>query len=449
MPVWLKELRPTVALALPIMLGQMSQMLMGVVDSIMIGRVGTVPLAAASFTSAVFGFFFIGCIGLLQPGSVLVAREHGAGRKDLCGVWLHHARVLAWAAGGVLAGVMASALLIGDRFGQPAEVVATMGPYFALIAVSLVPTMLFQVDRQFAEAQGRPWEPLVIMLASVGLNVVLNWVLIYGKLGVPALGLTGAGVATLLARCAAVWVQRVWLRRHAGFAVAMEAARTARVERGRSKRMLALGVPMGAALFFEGGAFSAAGIMAGWLGTVPLAAHQIAMSCAAMAFMVPLGLSIALSVRVGRAVGAGRREAVLPMTGGAAALTVCTAATATLFFLSAGERVAQSFVTNDPAVVALAARVLVIAGIFQLVDGLQVVFGGALRGLTDVKVPMLATLVAYWVVALPGGYLLGVRGGGGLETIWIALAGGLAAAALGLGWRLRHLIRTRTGDATR
>lgn len=449
MPLWLKELRPTVALALPIMLGQLSQMLMGVVDSIMIGRVGTVPLAAASFTSAVFGFFFIGCIGLLQPGSVLVAREHGAGREDLCGVWLHHARVLAWTAGGVLAGVMAAALLIGDKFGQPQEVVAMMGPYFALIAVSLVPTMLFQVDRQFAEAQGRPWEPLVIMLASVGLNVVLNWVLIYGKLGVPALGLTGAGVATVLARCAAVWVQRVWLRRHAGFAVAMEAARTARVERDRSRRMLALGVPMGAALFFEGGAFSAAGIMAGWLGTVPLAAHQIAMSCAAMAFMVPLGLAIALSVRVGQAVGAGRREAVLPMTGGAAALTVCTAATATLFFLSAGERVAASFVTNDPAVVALAARVLVIAGVFQLVDGLQVVFGGALRGLTDVKVPMLATLVAYWVVALPGGYLLGVRGGGGLETIWIALAGGLAAAAIGLGWRLRYLIRVRPARAAR
>ncbi|MEN9841483.1 MAG: hypothetical protein RL376_1283, partial [Verrucomicrobiota bacterium] len=282
MTKWIQELRPTLALAFPIMLGQVSQMLMGITDSMMIGHVGTVELAAASFTGAVFGVVFIGCIGLLQPGAVLVAREHGAGRPGHCGKWQRHARALAWAAGACFGGLLLASLEWVELFGQPAEVVAVMGPFFVLIAVSLVPALLFQADRQFAEAMGRPWPPLAIMLGGVVLNVGLNWIFIHGKLGSPALGLTGAGVATLLARVVVVIALRVWLARQADFAPAVEAARTTPLERGATREMLALGLPMGAALFFEGGAFSAAAVMAGWLGTTPLAAHQIAISCAAL-----------------------------------------------------------------------------------------------------------------------------------------------------------------------
>nr|MCU0793210.1 MATE family efflux transporter [Opitutaceae bacterium] len=222
---WIHELRPTLALAFPIMIGQVSQMLMGITDSIMIGNVGTVELAASSFTGAVFGVIFIGCIGLLQPGSVLVARAHGAGDEARCGAWQRHARALAWAAGAALGGLMLASLGWVEFFGQPEEVVAVMGPYYGLIAASLVPTLLFQADRQFAEAMGRPWEPLAIMLGSVGLNVLLNWVLIYGAPGVPAMGLTGAGVATLLARIVSVIALRMWLARHVEFATATRAAR--------------------------------------------------------------------------------------------------------------------------------------------------------------------------------------------------------------------------------
>lgn len=440
MPKWILELRPTLALALPIMLGQVSQMLMGITDSMMIGRAGTVELAAASFTGAVFGVIFVGCIGLLQPGSVLVARAQGAGRPEEAGVWLRHARWLGWTAGLAMAGLMLAGLLVDGHFGQPEEVVAAMGPYYALIAVSLVPSMLFQADRQFSEASGRPWVPLAIMLGGVALNVALNWMFIYGRLGAPAWGLTGAGVATLASRVATVAALRWQLRRVAVFATATEAARTARVTRARAREMLALGIPMGAALFFEGGAFSAAAVMAGWLGTVPLAAHQIAISCAALAFMVPLGLSIALGVRTGEAVGAGRTDRVRPMVVGATALTCGTGAVSTAAFVLAGDRVAAGF-THDAAVVALAARVLAIAAVFQLFDGLQVVFAGALRGLTDVKAPLAASFLAYWLLALPAGWWFGVRGGLGLEGVWGALAAGLAVAAALLGWRLRRLTR--------
>ena len=445
MSKWIQELRPTLALALPIMLSQVSQMLMGITDSMMIGHVGTVELAAASFTGAVFTLVFIGCIGLLQPGSILVAREHGAGRPGLCGMWLRHARALAWTAGLALAALLAASLRVSDRFGQPPEVVAAMGPFFLLISLSLVPALLFQADRQFAEAMGRPWLPLTIMLGCVGLNVLLNWIFIYGRLGAPSLGLTGAGWATLLARSASVVALRLWLRSHARFGLAMTGLRAARVGRGRMKEMLALGLPMGAALFFEGGAFSGAAVLAGWLGTVPLAAHQIAISCASLLFMVPLGLSIALAVRTGQAVGAGRLDQVRPMALGATILTCATAAVSSLVLMLAGGAVAGAFVKDDPAVVALAARVLAIVGVFQLFDGLQVVFAGALRGLTDVKVPLAAAFVAYWVLALPGGYCFGVRGGGGLAAIWTGLAAGLAVAALTLGWRLAALTRTGRG----
>jgi MATE family multidrug resistance protein len=440
MAKWIHELRPTLALALPIMLGQVSQMLMGIADSMMIGRVGTVELAAASFTGAVFNLIFIGCIGLMQPGSVLVARANGAGRPDEAGLWLRHARWMAWTAGLGLAGLMAASLLVADRFGQPAEVVAAMGPYYALIAASLVPAMLFQVDRQFSEALGRPWEPLFILLAGSALNVLLNWMFIYGRLGAPAWGLTGAGVATLVARVAVVAALRVWLAGVRAFATETAAARVARVAKARVREMLALGIPMGAALFFEGAAFSGAAVLSGWLGTVPLAAHQIAISCASLTFMVPLGLSIALTMRTGEAVGAGRLDRVRPMAVGATVLTCATAAVSTAAFVLFGEVVAGAF-SRDAAVVTLAARVLVIVAVFQLFDGLQVVFAGSLRGLTDVKAPLAAAFLAYWALALPAGWWFGVRGDGGLEAIWLALAAGLAVAAVLLGWRLR--VRTR------
>ncbi len=440
MAVWTKELRPTLALAVPIMLGQLSQMLMGVLDSVMVGRVGAVALAGSAFAGAVFMVFYVGSVGLLQPGAVLVAREHGAGNDGGSGMWLRHARRLSWAAGAGLAAVMLGLLLVRDHFGQPAEVVAVMGPYFALIAVSLVPTLLFQADRQFAEAMGRPWEPLVIMLGCVALNAGLNWVLIYGKLGFPEWGLTGAGVATLVARVVSVLVLRVWLSRVAEFREAMKEARRSGVEAARMREMLALGLPMGAALFFETAAFSAAAVMAGWLGTVALAAHQIVISCAALTFMVPLGVALALSVRVGNAVGGGRREAVRPIALGATLFVIGTSAVTMLGYGIWGGRIAAMFV-NEAEVVVLAGKVFVVVVVFQLFDALQVVFSGALRGLTDVRVPTLAAFAAYWGVALPLGYLWGVRGGGGLMALWIALAAGLAVAAVALGLRLRWMTR--------
>ena len=201
---------------------------------------------------------------------------------------------------------------------------------------------------------------------------------------------------------------------------------------------LGMGVPAAGSLLFESGAFAAAALMMGWLGSTPLAAHQIALSCAAFTFMFPLGLSIAVSMRVSRALGEGHRDALRAIGFGALGLSSALMLTFACVFAVAGHWLARGF-TADPAVIQLAARLLTVAAVFQLFDGGQVVGAGALRGLTDVKVPTVITFVAYWGLAIPGAYFFGVRGEAGAIGIWSALAAGLAFAAVFLTLRFRRL----------
>lgn len=414
--------------------GQVSQMLIGITDAAMIGRVGTVELAASAFTHGVFGLFYIVGIGLLLPVGVFTARDHGAGDDAGCGVWLKHGRAMALLAGGAAFLLLLALSTQLHRFGQPAEVVAVVRPYFLLSAVSLLPVFYFQVQRQYLDALGRPWVGTSIMLVDVGLNALLNWVFIWGHLGAPALGLTGAGVATLLARILAVAAIAFWLRR--------EQAPAGGLERARFRAMLQLGVPAAGSLLFESGAFAAAALMMGWLGATALAAHQIALSCAALTFMVPLGLAMAVSIRISRARGAGRHEVLRPIGFGVLGLAAAVMLAFAAVFMLGGTMLARAF-TPDPAVVALAAQLLVVAAIFQLFDGTQVVAAGALRGLTDVKVPTLITFIAYWVLSLPLAYLLAFRTALGPVGIWVGLASGLACAAVLLAGRFNRLTSLR------
>jgi MATE family multidrug resistance protein len=430
-----KELRLTLALALPMIVGQVSQMLIGITDAALIGRVGTVELAASAFTHGVFGLFYIVGIGLLLPVGIFAARDHGAGDDMGCAAWLKHGRAMALMAGtgGFLLLAAVSTQL--HRFGQPAEVVAVVKPFFLLCSLSLIPVFYFQVQRQYLDAMGRPWVGTCIMLADVALNALLNWMFIWGNLGAPALGLTGSGVATLLARIAAVSTIAVWLRR--------ERAPAGGLERSRFRAMLQLGVPAAGSLLFESGAFAAAMLMMGWLGATALAAHQIALSCAAFTFMFPLGLAMATSIRISKARGEGRHEVLRAIGFGSLGLSSFVMLTFATIFVLGGTGLARGF-TPDLEVVGLAARLLVVAAIFQLFDGGQVVAAGALRGLTDVKVPTVITFVAYWVLSLPVGYFLAFHTRLGPIGIWAGLASGLACAAVLLAWRFRRL--TARGD---
>src|SRR6478752_3695783 len=229
------ELRRTLALALPMIVAQVSQMLIGITDAAFIGRVGTVELAAAAFTHGIFGLLYIVGIGLLIPVGVYTARDHGAGDVASCAAWLRHGKAVALVAGTasfVLLAILSTQL---HRFGQPAEVVAVMKPFFLLNSLSLIPVFYFQVQRQYLDAHGRPWVGTCIMLADVALNALLNWIFIWGHAGAPALGLTGSGVATLIARTLAVSFIALWLRR--------DTQVPGRLERARFRAMLQMGVP--------------------------------------------------------------------------------------------------------------------------------------------------------------------------------------------------------------
>lgn len=416
-------------------------MLIGFTDTAFIARLGAIPLAAAAFTQGVLGVFYVVGVGLLAGPGVFASRDHGAGNEAGCASWLRHGRALALVVALSAFGILALASTQFDHLGQPPEVMAIVRPFFLLVSASLVPALTFQVERQFAESVGRAWGPMIIIVFDVGLNALCNWVLVFGHLGFPALGLIGSGCATLLARVFALVAIAAWLRFSPDFSSIREAPWSG-WERARFIGLLRLGVPAGVTLLFETGAFGASALMMGWLGAVPLAAHQLALSCAALTFMVPLGISLAVSLRISRAHGQGRTAAARAIGLGALFAGLLVMLSFAAIYAFAGGLI-TSALTSAREVSTLAAQLLLIAAVFQVFDGAQVIGVGALRGLTDVRVPAAFTFAAYWLIALPLGYWLAFHTRLGPRGLWVGLAAGLVAAALSLVWRFLHKTQVR------
>lgn len=422
-------------LALPLVAGQVSQMLIGVADTVMIGRLGVIPLAAGTLAMTLIHVPLIISVGVLVSVSIRVSQARGAG--DIAGGraavrnGLYLALVLGVLAVG--AGFLCQPALV--LLGQDAGVAEAAETYFLIVMASLVPGLACMVFKNFADAMNRPWGAFWILLGDVGLNVVLNWVLIYGNLGAPALGLEGAGWATLIARVVGVvalfgwiawwgdfgeWVPRRWLR--APDWVAM-------------RSLLRVGLPTSAQLLAEVGAFVMAMVMIGWISAEALAAHQIAITCAATTFMIPLGISMALTVRMGEAWGAGEVARLRPIVTGGLVLGAGVMMASAVTFVLAGRTIAGWFIP-DATVIGIAANLFVLAGIFQISDGIQIVAAGCLRGINDVRIPAWIALAAYWVLALPVGAWLAFGWGMGAVGIWLGLTLGLAIAAVWMGTRV-------------
>lgn len=434
---WTKELATTLRLAGPIVLGNLGQILIGVVDTLMIGRIGVVPLGAAAFVNNVFVIPLVTLMGVLAAVTILVSQATGAGDERRVGRHMRHGLGLSVAVSIGVGLVMVGNGFFLDRYGQEPEVVDASRVYYWLIVGSLLPALVYHCLKSVWEGLGWSNPPMIVLLSGIGLNIVLNWVFIFGNLGAPALGLVGAGVATLLARTAvmlAMFVLTVRARRMQRF---LPKRWLSGFELESFRSMLKLGLPMGAQHLFEVGAFAGAGIMIGWLSKEDLAAHQIAMSCAAMAFMIPLGVSISCGIRVGEAFGGQQFERIRLIYLSTLGFTFFQTVVSALVFLLGGVWLAQQFVESE-VVVGLAASLFVVMGLFQIFDGAQVVSLGALRGMSDVNVPMVITFVAYWVIALPVGYWFGFGAELGSVGVWIGLAVGLLAAALALFARLRQ-----------
>ena len=423
----IRELRPTLRLAAPITAGQVGQMLMGVADTIMVGHVGTLALAACAFGNSMLMVIAIAGFGVLTAVSIRVSHAHGAGLAQAM-ARAYYGGVGLSVIGGVLCAVGVQLVYpLFHHLGQAPGVVEEARAYTIIVAWSLIPAWLTATARNYLESQSRPWPAFWIMFGGVLLNVFLNWVLIFGNLGAPELGLAGAGWATLISRIA-TFVAMTW------FVLGASSAPTEGwkpdLEWWREQgALLKLGIPTGLQLLSEVGAFAVAALLIGRLGAVPLAAHQIAITCASTTFMVPLGVAMASTVRIGQAVGRGRSELLRPIGAGAWSIGLMAMATFSVVLITSGHAIARAFV-SDPAVIVIAAQLLVIAGIFQLVDGVQVIGSGLLRGLRDTKAPMWITLAAYWGIALPLGGWLTFGRGEGAAGMRIGLAWGLLVAAV-------------------
>ena len=440
----LHESRLTLRLAVPLMIGQLSQMLLGVVDSVMVGHLGVMDLAALTFANSLFHVPFVFGIGLLSGISVVTSNSRGAndaaGARGSC----RHGFFLATALGLVLFGISWWVSMHLDFFGQPAAVAERTTGFFRIIMASVIPALASIALKNHADALNRPWPPFWIFLGGVGLNIGLNWVMIHGRLGCPALGFEGAAWATLISRCAILAAMIFWLLQAKGLREWVP-YRWFRVPDFKDlKRLLSVGMPASIQMTCEVSAFSLAGLIMGRFGSEAMAAHQIAITLAATAFMIPLGLSMALTVRIGEAHGAGEANRLRPIAISGWLLAACYSILAAAFFLDFGKFLASLFI-SAPAVIALAGSLLVIVGVFQLFDSLQVASSAMLRGLHDARIPAVMGFVAYWLVGLPVG--AGLAFGFHLEGIgvWWGLAAGLFVAAITLAPRLWKTIGTARG----
>jgi len=441
---FLHESRLTLRLALPLMIGQLSQMLLGVADTLMVGHLGVTDLAALAFANSLFYVPFVFGIGLLSGISVFTSNSRGAndapGARGSC----RHGLYVATALGLVLFAIswIISANL--DLFGQPAAVALRTVGFFRIVMASIIPALASIALKNHADALNRPWPPFWIFLGGVALNVALNWVMIYGKFGCPALGFEGAAWATLISRTAILCVMFGWLIRARGLREWVPYRWFRAPDFADLRRLLSVGLPASIQMVCEVSAFSLAGLMMGSFGQVSMAAHQIAITLASAAFMMPLGLSMALTVRIGEAHGAGELQRLHPMVISGWFLAACYSLMAAVSFLIFGRFLASLFI-KAPEVIALTSSLLVIVGVFQLVDSLQVASSAMLRGLRDARVPAVMGFVAYWLVGLPvsAGLAFGLHLGA--IGIWWGLAAGLFIACITLGPRLWR----STGNATR
>ncbi len=420
-----QELKPMIGLATPVVLAEIGWTSMGLVDTLMVGPLGPAAIGAVGLGSVVFLSVGIFGMGLLLGLDTLVSQAFGAGRLDRCRYWLLQGVALACVSAVPLTLLSLGVAATLPRWGLNPDVLAMASPYLRVVTASVLPLLLYAAFRRYLQAMNIV-RPITVALVSANLvNAAVNWVLIYGHFGFPALGATGAAWATVLSR--------VYMAAVLYLAIAAsdrrrrqdpEAEVPRRVEWAAIRRLLALGGPAGFQILLEVGVFAAATALAGRLAPAALAAHQIALNLWSFVFMVPLGLNAAGAVRVGQAVGRRDPEGIRRAGWAALALgAVFTTVSAAVFLVAARPLVAAF--SSDPAVLATGTSLLAIAGLCLIFDGTQGISTGILRGLGETRIPMLTNLAGHWLVGLPLGYTACFVLGWGVRGLWLGLAAGL------------------------
>lgn len=424
-----QHIRNSIFLAFPIMLSQLGHVVVGVVDSLMVGRLGTEELAAVSLSNSFFNFVLLFGIGLSYGITPLISSSKGENKKKSIGVVLYNGLLINF-----LFAIFLSFILIISKFillelDQNKNVLELTFPYLDVIAISLIPLMIFQTFKQYIEGLGFTKQPMVISVVANVLNIVLNYLLIFGVGGFPRLEVLGAGYASLISRVFMMVCIIIYVLQAKKFNNFINQLNFLSIKRKIINKILGIGVPSGFQFVFEIGSFSIAAVMIGWFGAEALASHQIALNLASITYMIATGISASSMISLGYFYGK-KNYADLKKSGYAnfIIVSIMMGIFGVLFILFRKEL--PAFYIDDPDVIILASNLIIIAALFQIPDGIQSVGLGVLRGIRDTKVPTLVTFVAYWIIAIPLCYFLGVTKNYGPIGIWIGLMMGLWVAAI-------------------
>lgn len=419
----------TLSLAYPVIIGQVGHVLMGVVDTFWVGKLGAVPLAAASIANSMFFVIFVIGLGVTFAISPLVAISVGADKPGEANRILENGLLVNILVAVVLILIIFTGSMFIDYLKQPPDVAALAVVYLRIISLSILPLMIFQTYRQFIEGFTIMKPAMIIAIIGNIVNFIGNWILIFGKLGMPALGFEGSALATLTTRIFMAIAIVMYIRRAPKFKDYKLGFSLSSYNWNITRKILGVGLSSGFQYFFEVGAFSSAAVMIGWIGTSQLAAHQIALNLASITYMAATGLSAAAAIRVGSAVGRQINTEIRHAGFSAIFLGASWMLLTGIFFVIFRYSL-PGFYINDYTVTSVASSLLMIAALFQISDGVQCVGLGVLRGMTDVKIPTAITFISYWILGLPTGYLLAFHFNLGVQGVWLGFVVGLTASAL-------------------
>lgn len=441
----LTEARKIAALGLPLVINNLVQVGMQVTDTIMAGRLSARDLASVAVGGAVWTPSFLFGLGVLMALTPTIAHLHGADKREEIGRWVRQGLWLAFFLSIPIGYAVLNAEHIMRAVGVDAELIPTASGYSRAMAAGMLPMYLYLTLRFFSEGTSETRPMMYISMIALPLNVLGNWLFMYGPGPFPAMGAVGAGVSSALVMWAMLAMMLVNVRRR-HYRPFQAFVRFDWPQLRSLGELLWLGVPIGITVFMEVSLFGATTLLMGRLGTEIAAGHQVAVNFAAVMFMIPMGLSFAISVRVGRYLGRGDRAAARET--GMVGILLCAgvmAVSALGMILFRGQIAA--FYTDAPGVIAVAVSLIAMAAFFQLSDGIQVAAAGVLRGYKDTRASMVLTTIAYWLVGFPLAYWLGIVQGHGARAVWIGLIAGLSVAAALLFWRFHHVGRVQSAHA--
>jgi len=441
------EAAATLHLGMPLIAAQLAQVSMGFVDAVMAGRLSPQDLAAVAVGANLFWPIALAFMGLLMAISPTVAHHFGAGRRHAIG---HTVRQGLWMAAAVgvcgLIAVRSSPLLL-SLAGISTELIPTTTGFLQAISWGIPGLCIYQALRSYSEGTSMTRPVMYTSITGLVANIIGDYIFMYGKLGLPRLGAVGCGVASAIVMWMNAGMMSLYILTHRHYKPDGALSRFESPHWPEISALARLGIPMSLGLFMEASLFGAVALLMGTLGTTVVAGHQIALNVASITFMIPLGIGMAITVRVGQAMG--RHDINDARVAGFVGISLAGTfmAVAGICILLFPEFIAGIY-TQDPAVRQMAVTLLFMAAIFQVSDGLQVSSLGALRGLKDTKVPMYITVIAYWIVGMPLGYTLGITLNGGARAMWVGIICGLTAAAVLLNTRFYLITRTRTHAAS-